>query len=102
MTTSVFGNSRLPEVVLPDGPITTDNRGDIFPLLNAQITHVFHQWDFYIGGENLTNYRQKNPIIDSESPFSKTFDATRVWAPVFGVNVYAGVRFTIEHKEDEL
>lgn len=102
LTTSVFGNSRLPEVVLPDGSITTDNRGDIFPLLNAQITHVFHQWDFYIGGENLTNYRQKNPIIDSENPFSNTFDATRVWAPVFGVNVYAGVRFTIEHKEDEL
>ena len=101
LTTSVFGKSRLPEVLLPDGAMSIQNEGEIYPLLNAQITHVYHRWDFYIGGENLTNYTQKNPIIDAENPFSSSFNATRIWAPVFGVNAYAGIRFKIERKEKD-
>lgn len=99
LTASVFGTARLPEVMLPDSSFTTDVKSQIFPMLNAQITHVFKKWDFYIGGENLTNYTQKNPIIDAENPFSSTFNATRIWAPVIGINVYAGVRFSIPQKE---
>ena len=101
LTASVFGKSRLPEVLLLNGTMSTENEGEVYPLLNAQITHVYHKWDFYLGGENLTNYKQENPIIDAENPFSPTFNATRIWAPVFGVNVYAGVRFTIEHKDED-
>ena len=101
ITASVFGESRLPEVMLPDGTITTDNTSNTYPMLNAQITHVYKRWDFYVGGENLTNYTQKNPIIDAENPFSNTFNATRVWAPIIGVNVYAGVRFSIAQKEEK-
>ena len=67
-------------------------------MLNAQITHVYRNWDFYVGGENLTNYMQKDPIIDAENPFGSHFDATRVWAPIHGVNVYAGIRYKIKHK----
>lgn len=101
LTCSVFGESRLPVNMLPDSTFTTDNTSLIYPMLSAQITHVYKRWDFYIGGENLLNYRQKDPIIDSENPFSNTFDATRVWAPIFGVNVYAGIRFSIEKKDEE-
>jgi outer membrane receptor for ferrienterochelin and colicins len=53
----------------------------------------------YLGGENILHYRQNNPIIDAQNPFSETFNATRVWGPVFGSNVYAGFRFSIEQKE---
>ena len=101
MTFSVFGESRLPQTLLPDSTLTTKNKSDVYPLLNAQITHVYKRWDFYLGGENLTNYTQKNPIIDAENPFSSRFDATRIWAPVFGVNVYLGVRFSIDQKEEK-
>ena len=87
--------------MLPDGTITNDNKSNTYPMLNAQITHVYKRWDFYIGGENLTNYTQKNPIIDAENPFSPTFNATRVWAPIIGVNIYAGVRFSIAQKEEK-
>lgn len=100
LTTSVFGESRLPVVSLPDGSMTTNNRSEIYPLVSAQITHNYKKWEFYIGGENLTNYTQKNPIIDAENPFSNDFDATRVWAPVIGINVYAGFRFSLKSKED--
>ena len=100
-TCSVFGQARLPQVQLPDGSLTNDNTSDVYPILHAQITHIYKRWDFYLGGENLTNYRQKNPIIDAENPFSPTFNATRIWAPVFGLNVYAGIRFSINQKEKE-
>ncbi|MDX2362442.1 MAG: TonB-dependent receptor [Crocinitomicaceae bacterium] len=101
LTFSVFGESRLPETLLPDGTLTTTNVSKVYPNLNAQVTHVYKSWEFYVGGENLTNYRQQNPIIDAENPFSDRFDATRIWAPIFGINAYAGVRFSIKQKESE-
>ncbi len=101
ITASVFGQARLPQVMLPNGIISQDNVSEIFAIVNAQITHVYKRWDFYLGGENLGNYRQPNPIIDAENPFSDTFNANRVWAPIFGVNIYAGIRFSIDQPEEK-
>lgn len=99
VTASVFGTSRLPVNQLDSVTFTTDNYSKVYPQVSAQITYKHKKWDFYVGGENLTNYRQHHPIIDSENPFGTYFDATRIWAPVMGINVYAGFRFVIEHKE---
>jgi outer membrane cobalamin receptor len=101
LTCSVYGNARLPMNALSDSTFTSDTYSPVFPLVNAQITHVYKRWDFYLGGENILNYRQSNPIIDAENPFGSFFDATRVWAPVFGINVYFGVRFSIAQKHTE-
>jgi outer membrane receptor protein involved in Fe transport len=101
LTCSVFGNARLPISMLPDSTLTSKNVSDVYPLLNTQVTHVYKKWEFYLGGENILNYRQESPIIDAQNPFSNTFDATRIWAPIYGVNVYAGVRFTIKQKEEQ-
>lgn len=101
LTASVFGTKRLPKLEIPgEGTMyTTDGRSKAYGMVNAQITHVYKRWDIYVGGENLLNYTQNNPIIDAQNPFSSTFDATRIWAPVIGINVYAGVRFNIKHKK---
>lgn len=99
VTASVFGTSRLPLTQLDSVTFTADNYSKVYPQISTQITYKHKKWDFYIGGENLTNYRQHQPIIDSENPFGTYFDATRIWAPVMGINVYAGFRFVIEHKE---
>jgi len=99
-TTSIFGKSRLPVTLLSTGAYTTQNESEIFPMVSGQITHVYKRWEFYVGGENLTNYTQNNPIFDPQNPFSTTFDATRVWAPILGTMIYGGFRFTIPHKED--
>lgn len=100
LTTSIFGQSRLPKVQLPDGSLTQDNYSEVYPIVNAQITYVHKKWDFYLGGENLNNYRQDNPIIDAKNPFSDTFNATRVWAPIFGVNAYFGIRFALDQEKE--
>ena len=101
LTCSVFGEARLPQVQLADSTLSKDNVSQAYPILNAQITHVYKRWEFYIGGENLTNYRQQNPIIDADNPFSSSFNATRIWAPIYGMNIYAGLRFSIKQSEEK-
>ena len=70
-------------------------------MVNAQITHLFKKWNFYVGGENLANFKQKNPIIAAQDPFGSQFDANRVWGPIMGWNVYVGLRFAVKQKESE-
>ena len=94
-TLSVFGESRLPGIAPTDGV----EYSKVYPMVNAQITHVIRKWDLYIGGENLTNFKQKNAVIDAENPFGNKFDATRIWGPVMGINIYAGVRYAIVRKK---
>ena len=66
-----------------------------YPLLYAQVTKRFKGVDLYVGGENLTNYRQHCPILGADEPFSDRFDASCVWGPLMGIKIYAGIRVTI-------
>ena len=69
-----------------------------YGLLNMQITRVFStQFEVYLGGENLGNYKQLNPIVGSENPFGTTFDTSLVYAPIFGKMFYAGLRFKLNN-----
>ncbi|MCB0465327.1 MAG: TonB-dependent receptor [Aequorivita sp.] len=64
--------------------------------LNAQITKVFSpNFEIYVGGENITNVKQQNPIVGSDNPFGTTFDTTYVYGPIFGSSYYAGLRYRI-------
>jgi hypothetical protein len=64
--------------------------------LNTQITKVFSNvFEIYIGGENITDVRQNNPILSSENPFGENFDTNFVFGPIFGSNFYAGLRFKV-------
>ena len=64
--------------------------------LQAQITREFRHFSIYLGGENLTNYKIKDPIINAHHPWSPDFDATQVWGPVTGAMAYIGVRINFE------
>ena len=67
-----------------------------YALLNTQLTRAFKRLELYAGVENLTNYRQPNPIEGAANPFGPTFDAAMVWGPVYGRMTYAGLRYRIE------
>ncbi|MBG6110344.1 outer membrane receptor for ferrienterochelin and colicin [Flavobacterium sp. CG_9.10] len=68
-----------------------------YSLMNAQITKTFSStFEMYIGGENIGNYTQEKAILGSENPFGSNFDASIVYAPVFGQMYYAGLRFKIK------
>ena len=64
--------------------------------INSQITRVFSdKFEVYLGGENINNFKQGNPIIMALDPYSKDFDASIIHGPIFGSNYYAGLRFKI-------
>ena len=67
-----------------------------YALLNTQLTRAFKRLDVYVGIENLTNYRQPNPIEGAATPFGPAFDAAMVWGPVYGRLTYAGLRYRLE------
>jgi len=81
-----------------------DGLSPVFPMLYAQVTKRFKMVDIYIGGENLTNYRQKVVLVGTRVsgdiiPSLPDFDASCVWGPIMGVKLYAGVRLTLWKKE---
>jgi hypothetical protein len=61
------------------------------------VTKVFSpKFEVYVGGENITNVRQNNPILGANDPFGSNFDTTFVYGPIFGSMYYAGMRFKIK------
>ena len=87
-TLQLNGGGRMPTPV--NG--LWDERFHAYEQVSAQITRWFRHFSIYIGGENLTGFRQKQTIINAAEPFSSTFDPTMVWGPVHGAMFYAGVR----------
>jgi len=93
------GKKRLPYMGhIPDHHVPTDLTSTWAPSFynfNAQITRTFPKWDIYLGGENLANFRQKDPIMGASEPFGQHFDAGMAWGPVVGRMIYAGMRYKI-------
>ena len=90
-TLQLNGGGRMPTPV--DG--LWESRFRSYEQVSAQITRWFRHFSVYIGGENLTGFRQKQPIINATDPWSSTFDPTMVWGPVHGAMFYAGIRVNI-------
>lgn len=64
--------------------------------MNAQITKVFNSnFEVYVGGENLSNFTQNNPVLSANDPFGANFDTSIVYAPIMGRMFYGGFRFKL-------
>ncbi len=87
VTGQLIGPSRLYT------PVNNSDETSPYGLLNMQVTREFRLFSIYVGGENMTNYKQKNPILGAENPWGTVFDATQIWAPTDGIMGYVGVRF---------
>ena len=92
-TLQLNGGGRMPTpYLLDDGTPSWDETFPAYPQLNLQVTRTFRHFSIYLGGENLTNYRQPHPIINAADPWSNTFEPTMIWGPVHGIMAYGGVR----------
>ncbi|MDE6561895.1 MAG: TonB-dependent receptor [Muribaculaceae bacterium] len=92
-TLAVNGGGRMPAPYLTgDGTYSWPQRFKAFPQLNLQVTRWFRHFSIYAGGENLTGFKQKNPIICSSDPWSPNFDSTMIWGPIQGAMAYVGIR----------
>jgi len=98
INSQIVGKSRFADVI--GNPYHTDEQhtGETsrYALVNAQLTHnIGDNLEIYMGGENLTNFRQEDPIINWQNPFGEYFDATHIYAPITGAMGYIGVRWGI-------
>ena len=100
LITQFNGDSRIPDLsgnatAVADGQNL--ERSPFYVIMNAQVTKKLGEhWELYAGGENLTNYKQNNPIVAASEPFSNDFDASMVWGPLSGIRGYLGFRFQIK------
>ena len=92
-TVQLNGGGRNPEpYLLADGSQSWSPRFHSFEQVSAQVTRWFRHWSIYVGGENLTGFKQKTPIYGASNPWGRDFEPTLVWGPVEGRMFYAGVR----------
>ena len=96
-TFNSIGKQRLPNTASNPVAYQLSDFSKSYQLLNAQVTKVFSEkFEVYVGAENITDVKQKNPILGSDDPFGDNFDTTIVYSPIFGRAVYAGLRFKIK------
>lgn len=96
-TYNYLGEQRFPSTEENPPALRLSDFSPSVSTVNAQITKVFSpNFEIYVGGENITNTKQDNPILASEDPFGSNFDTTFVYGPIFGSSYYAGLRYSID------
>lgn len=92
-TLQMNGSGRMPT---PDtsNPLWNNDFG-AYTVMNAQVTKFFKNWSVYLGGENLLDKTQHNPVIAANDPYGSNFDANMVWGPTMGRKIYLGLRFNL-------
>jgi len=92
------GGGRIPVVATDAAVAVEDQRFSPYTVMNAQVTKYFRYWNIYVGAENLTDFKQRNPIDGADDPFGPEFNATNVWGPVLGRKIYVGLRFNLNYE----
>jgi hypothetical protein len=98
-TLNFIGNKRIPSTAENPDVYKMPDSSPAYVTMNAQVSKSLGKkklFDFYVGGENLTNYFQKNAIIAANDPFGQYFDASMVWGPVSGRLIYTGFRYSVK------
>ena len=73
-----------------------NDRSPAFTMLGGQVSKEFRKrGQIYLGLQNALNVRQLNPIMGGDLPFEDRFDASVVWGPIMGRQVYAGWRYDL-------
>ena len=93
------GSKRVPSTLANPAQYQRKTSSPSYALMNAQVSKTLgkkHPFELYLGGENLSDYFQKDPIIAADEPFGNYFDASMVWGPITGRLIYAGFRYKIK------
>lgn len=98
-TLNYIGRKRIPST--KDNPIEfrLSASSPAYFTMNAQISTVLSKnkaFEVYIGGENLNNFFQQNPIVANTKPFENYFDASLIWGPINGRQLYGGFRYSLK------
>ena len=78
---------------------TDYKRSSPFALLNCQVENVRKNVLISLAVNNLLNYRPQTPIQNSSNPFSPTFDASQIYAPMLGRSATLSVGWKWQAKD---
>lgn len=97
-TLNAVGSKRIPSTASNPAQYQLAANSKPYTTMNAQISRSFglnKNFTVYVGGENLTNFFQKDPILAADDPFGSHFDTNLLWGPLTGRMFYTGVRYHI-------
>lgn len=92
VTAQLNGPARIPTQT---GNLADDSHSPSYPVFFAQVSRKVGKFDLYAGCENIADYRQHDPILGADSPFSTAFNSMNVWGPLMGRKFYIGLRFNL-------
>lgn len=91
-TAQLNGPARIPT---QNGILADDSYSPRYPMFFAQVSRKVGKFDIYAGCENIADYRQKEPILHADNPYSVGFNSMNVWGPLMGRKFYVGLRFNL-------
>ncbi len=91
-TAQLNGPARIPTQT---GDLADDKYSPRYPMFFAQISRKVGKFDIYAGCENIADYRQHDPILNADNPYSTGFNSMNVWGPLMGRKFYIGLRFNL-------
>lgn len=95
------GSKRLPQHFHEhSNAIAASGNTPGFWMMNAQVNKVFKDGylNIYAGVENILNEMQHPMIMGASDPFGQNFDASLIWGPGMGRNIYAGFKLNLGAK----
>ena len=93
-----YGEQRLPDTKSNPVEFQRPDFSDPYFIVNSQFTYNFNKFEVYTGCENIFDFRQSQPILSWQDPFSPYFDTSSVWGPTRGREIYIGIRFRLNKK----
>ncbi|MEP1152449.1 MAG: TonB-dependent receptor [Balneola sp.] len=94
---NLVGSKRMPESYVAN--FGRDRQSPVYTTHDLKISKDFLDvnsergigFEAYISAENIFNYSQGSPLVDSSNPFSEEFDTIYTWGPIVGRTVSFGV-----------
>lgn len=91
------GSKRIPSTKSNPIDLQLPTQSPSYFMVNAQLSkNIKKVWHIYTGVENLFNYMQRPTVIDAHNPFGNYFDASLIWGPAMGRNIYVGVNYKLD------
>lgn len=91
-----LGEQQLPNTSGNPPQYQRPDKSKPYTTANAQVTYNFKKFEAYAGCENIFDFRQQQPIISWQDPFSPYFDTSSAWGPTRGREGYIGIRYVIK------
>jgi outer membrane receptor for ferrienterochelin and colicin len=90
-----YGKQRLPDTKINPEPYRRPDYSDPFTVVNLQYTRTGKTVEWYVGCENIFDFRQLRPLLGWQDPFGPYFDTSAAWGPTRGREWYLGIRYTL-------